>query len=680
MAASTPALVLMLLYGSAITATHLAGRMQSGDFVNEKISAPDIMMPGSGINQQAGWNIGPQQGATRGQIDQVVPALSASNQLSSLVASKDSARKSAGMAFSQATSHAFQQRYGESIDAKEFKQFSNSLSSGQSQVTQFRNDLGRDLQNRFGLSAQVSRSLSTQKTLSSLIGVQANGNALPGNSALPLSANANYKRSSVGANSETQSASVGEALAYLNDEGLSKNWNSQLQKSMKMDAGSGHSHSWMKELGVSDNQQYQRSAQEALSSEQSFEHASQLQQQMGQALSSGPAVWAHKLASSEEAMNTLQSKPFDSDFQKDVNNTYQQLDGQFANGNETLAAALVISSMKTGNDQDIQRIGKALKQSGLTVGGSSAAPLSNQSIHQSNKGDENKAQQTVKDKISQLVVPASSDTEQHIQSISNNTPNSYILAASDISPQSMNNPSSALQPLFQDHKASSESVESSYQQSGQYKSYVTDLMKKTAFGNAPSTTGKGVRLNPDEAYTQAKEQGLTDTQSMMFSSMVKDNDPRFERSADAHDRAHRLGQGIAEVSRGWGEQGATLGWHAFNHLSHAADNPQYTATGLKLVGEMNRLHQPELKQYDQSISNMLKGQSLYPMEGNYLDTSMAPQQIGSGTEKALQTREKQNNKWLFQNENIGRYKDSGSKAMRFGNDIKNKVNGFIQPD
>ena len=85
MAASTPALVLMLLYGSAITATHLAGRMQSGDFVNEKIPAPEILMPGSAITQQTGWNIAPQQGATRGQIDQVVPALSTSSQLSNLV-------------------------------------------------------------------------------------------------------------------------------------------------------------------------------------------------------------------------------------------------------------------------------------------------------------------------------------------------------------------------------------------------------------------------------------------------------------------------------------------------------------------------------------------------------------------------------------------------------------------
>ena len=43
--ASTPAISLMLIYGSAITATHLAGRLQGGDHVNERLTAPDVLQP-----------------------------------------------------------------------------------------------------------------------------------------------------------------------------------------------------------------------------------------------------------------------------------------------------------------------------------------------------------------------------------------------------------------------------------------------------------------------------------------------------------------------------------------------------------------------------------------------------------------------------------------------------------
>ena len=51
-------------------------------------------------------------------------------------------------------------------------------------------------------------------------------------------------------------------------------------------------------------------AQESLSTEKSYEQASQLQKQLGEALKSGPAVWANRLAKSESAMETLQAQPF----------------------------------------------------------------------------------------------------------------------------------------------------------------------------------------------------------------------------------------------------------------------------------------------------------------------------------------------------------------------------------
>ncbi|MCK7472117.1 MAG: hypothetical protein MZU95_16215 [Desulfomicrobium escambiense] len=43
----------MLIYGSAITATHLAGRLQSGDHINERQTSPDVLQP------QAAATVGP---------------------------------------------------------------------------------------------------------------------------------------------------------------------------------------------------------------------------------------------------------------------------------------------------------------------------------------------------------------------------------------------------------------------------------------------------------------------------------------------------------------------------------------------------------------------------------------------------------------------------------------------
>ena len=674
MAASTPALVLMLLYGSAITATHLAGRMQSGDFVNEKISSPDIMMPGSAVNQQAGWNIGPQQGATRGQIDQVVPALSASSHLSSLVQSKDAARKTSGMAFSQATSHAIQQRYGDSIDSRELRQFSSSLSSGQSQVTSMRDSLARDLQKQFGLSSQLSKDMATSKVLEAGGGISKKGilGSLFG-------ANGIYQRKWTGTNRDMKSDNFQDALAHVSSEQFSKDWNSQLQKALSMDASNSNSHSWVKELGMSDNQSYQKMAQESLSSEKSYEQASQLQQQLGQALNSGPAVWANRLAESESAMETLQSKPYDPEFQQRVNRNVQRFSGQFANSSETLAAALVSTYLNSPNEEDLGRLSQALQTSGIINTESlKGNPQSNQPLAPQEQSD-NRISKSVANTLRQPQIVNGSKVRQRL-SDSNQLPEQKTLQSVKLQPSARQQLPDALQPLTKAHNQSSQAVSDQFQHSSQSKSDVTSLLKQSAYGTAPSTSGSGLKLTYNEAFDKAASHGLTNHQAAAFASLVKDRDPKYERSADPEDRRHRLGQSIAEISRGWGDHGATLGQHAFNHLTHAADNPQHTNAALTLIGEMNRLYQPELKQYEQSVEELLKGQSLFPMEGNYLDTSMPPKHIGSNTESQLQKRQTENNLRVFGSQDKGLFKEPSSRLSRTQREVRQSFLDQIKPD
>ncbi len=42
LASSVPTISLMLVYGSAITSTHLAGRLQNGDAIDEELKSPDV--------------------------------------------------------------------------------------------------------------------------------------------------------------------------------------------------------------------------------------------------------------------------------------------------------------------------------------------------------------------------------------------------------------------------------------------------------------------------------------------------------------------------------------------------------------------------------------------------------------------------------------------------------------
>ena len=429
---------------------------------------------------------------------------------------------------------------------------------------------------------------------------------------------------------------------------------------------------------MTDNQSYQKMAQESLSNEKSYEQTSQLQQQLGQALKSGPAVWTNRLASSESAMNILQSKPFDPEFQQQVNHNVQRFSGQFANPSETLAAALVSTYLSSSNETDLGRLGDALQKSGIISSDSEKySPESSQSLTSQPIGD-GSLEATVNKALHQPETLSNSQVKQRL-SKSNQLPEQKNLQDANLQSSAIRQLPKALQPLAKAYNQSSQSISGQFLHSGQNKPYITSLLKHSAYGTDPSTSGPGLKLTYNEAFDRAVSHGLTNTQAATFASLVKDRDPKYERSSDPEDRRHRLGQSIAEISRGWGDHGAVLGQHAFNHLTHAADNPQHTNTALTLIGEMNRLYEPELKQYEQSVEQWLKGQSLLPMEGNYLDTTMPPEHIGS-VGKEIQQRQSDNNQRVFGRQDKGRFQEPSSKLSRTQRDVSQKLSKLIKPD
>jgi len=87
LASSTPAIALMLVYGGSVTATHFLGRMQGGDFINEKINSPDIVSPAPVMNLQPNYQHAPLTGATLFGAEKVLPSFQAGKDLSESVSS-----------------------------------------------------------------------------------------------------------------------------------------------------------------------------------------------------------------------------------------------------------------------------------------------------------------------------------------------------------------------------------------------------------------------------------------------------------------------------------------------------------------------------------------------------------------------------------------------------------------
>ena len=121
LAASTPAISLMLIYGSAITATHLAGRLQGGDHIDEKITSPDVMRPAPALAMSPIMEHAPLRGTTTTGADNVLwradVGQSVQRDLSSRqrVAEEASQQFTSGLASAAATSAS---RAGETFDGR----------------------------------------------------------------------------------------------------------------------------------------------------------------------------------------------------------------------------------------------------------------------------------------------------------------------------------------------------------------------------------------------------------------------------------------------------------------------------------------------------------------------------------------------------------------------------------
>lgn len=135
LASATPALSLMLVYGSSITATHLAGRLGGGDHIDEKIGSPDVAKTGPAMNTASGFEFTAMSGMHRGEADQLLGSAAFSNGLSSAVSSAKGAASQAQTQWSNSFSQGLSSSFGKSNTKEAMASFGSHVSSSNSQLS-----------------------------------------------------------------------------------------------------------------------------------------------------------------------------------------------------------------------------------------------------------------------------------------------------------------------------------------------------------------------------------------------------------------------------------------------------------------------------------------------------------------------------------------------------------------
>lgn len=150
LASSVPAISLLLVYGSAITATHLAGRLQGGDTINEQQVSPSLTSAAPVLQNQPLYQHSSLAGTHQTGAQQLVSQFSTEHAASSLTAHSQEQLQQVSQQFSQQLASTTGNVFSDKHSYEQFKQLGQQLGTNQSHSQAVVKRAAKDLQQQFG--------------------------------------------------------------------------------------------------------------------------------------------------------------------------------------------------------------------------------------------------------------------------------------------------------------------------------------------------------------------------------------------------------------------------------------------------------------------------------------------------------------------------------------------------
>jgi len=295
LAASTPAITLMLIYRGAVTATHFLGRMDGGDTINERIATPDVISPAPVLNAQAQHQYSPLSAVTQTGVDKVLPTFTAGKDMSAAVSSAYSASEQASSSFMHSVSSTAMKSASISSDAFDSRSLGNQIASSSSYTDAYNRQFGEAFAKKHadtGISADQ---------FSALVAGSANAGAKLGSDQLS-GAISGRLQNDFKVSQDKSDAIAADISQTVND---SQGYQAGLAKSLAMDAQTGTRNVASMGLQSQSLSSLQHSATDAVSASESYQQTLSAQQRFGTQASFGAAETGYKIAHDPGLMERL---------------------------------------------------------------------------------------------------------------------------------------------------------------------------------------------------------------------------------------------------------------------------------------------------------------------------------------------------------------------------------------
>ncbi|WP_295385987.1 conjugal transfer protein TraG N-terminal domain-containing protein [uncultured Thiodictyon sp.] len=268
LAASVPAIALMLLYGSAITATSLAGRLQGGDHLNEKVVSPDVVAPAAALSMQALQDHGAVRGTAAPGAENVSWTANVGQDTQRELKSSQQASARASVGFGNAlgsAASATASRSGESFDSH--------ASGWNYEGSKSRTDQAL-MQTAESLSKQYSESGLSTNSIASVMA----GSIGAGGKAVAKADIAARLSSEYGVKSDVADRMAADISTTMTSD---QSFQTRLSEGLKLDSQSGTKNVFTSGLNTDESTRLTRSADDVLSASRSLDRAESMSERFG---------------------------------------------------------------------------------------------------------------------------------------------------------------------------------------------------------------------------------------------------------------------------------------------------------------------------------------------------------------------------------------------------------------
>lgn len=305
LASATPAIALMLVYGGSVTATHFLGRMQGGDFVDEKIGSPSLLQSPALIGMEPRHQHAPLTGLSTSGAERVLPTFTFSQDQGVTEASAESRRERTSEAFMQGLRIQGTHSHALLDEGSRTRMMSERNASQSSATDRFMEATGEDLAQRYRETGLSGHDFATLLG-GAVTGRYAPRNAKnPGGSLLP-------DQLALGIQGQLQDRfHLGEGRSQEIASDLSQKitqdhgFQSELARSVAMDAGEGHRQSGSLGLRSDAMGEMGQSAQAAIEAESSYQATIQTGHRAGTEVRIGALEAGQRISQEPETLKAF---------------------------------------------------------------------------------------------------------------------------------------------------------------------------------------------------------------------------------------------------------------------------------------------------------------------------------------------------------------------------------------